>query len=56
MPVLVVNMDGYTEPRRVRGRYYSMLVPISHLRNEIKYIDVYAVNLDVGNNVKNYEL
>ena len=48
MPVLEVNVDRYTEPGRVRGRYYSMLVPIIHLRNEIKYIDVYVVNLNVG--------
>ena len=48
MSVLEVNIDRYTEPGRVRGRYYSMLVPITYLRNKIKYIDIYVVNLNVG--------
>ena len=56
MPVLEVNVDRYTKPGRVRGRYYSMLVPIIYLRIKIKYIDIYVENLNVGNNVKNYEL
>ena len=47
MPVLVVNIDEYTEPGCDRGRYYSMLVPNSHLGNKIKHIDIYVGNLNV---------
>ena len=52
----MVNIDGYTEPGRDRGRYYSMLVPINHLGNKIKHIDIYVEKLERCYNVKNYPL